>query len=426
QRRLLARPLGIRREVELAALYATTGREDEAMSRLQWIQAHEADATAAILARAISVAGELKAAGPERDLLTIDLVQRTVGRFPGSSLQVYGGALRAMARLGRLDQEFDTLALQAAVASEDADDLTIGGAVPWRDLAQALVDEGEHAAAGRILRTRIQAHSDLEPPTVSVLARMALAADAAAGEPVATIGLLRELHRRSALRGVVSTDGAPTLADAFYEASSVYSILGQHEGSDVLLVETLRLDPDRAMAMNNIGYTRIEIGRHDPETVAWIEQAYALQPDDVNILDTIGWLRYRQGRFRGEGDDDGALELIEQAIAASDEPSAEVLEHLGDTLWRLGERDRAVDAWTRAARELDDSSLRELILQNLRLIQVREWRLLVADPDTLYHQQFGATLERVQEKLRRVEAGREPTLAATFAELNQPDPPGDP
>jgi len=117
-------------------------------------------------------------------------------------------------------------------------------------------------------------------------------------------------------------EGPANLAEAYYQVSSMFSIIGDEQGSDQLLLETLKLVPDHAMALNNLGFRRIAAGHGDDDSVRWVERAYQLQPNDPNILDTVGWLRYKQGRFSaGQADpgkaEAGAMELIAFSLRAA-------------------------------------------------------------------------------------------------------------
>jgi hypothetical protein len=116
----------------------------------------------------------------------------------------------------------------------------------------------------------------------------------------------------------------------------------------------------------------------------------------------------------------GAISLIEDAMANDSEPSAEVLDHLGDAQWRSGDTEAAIDAWRRAERLLEAPAFRQRLLQNYQLVQIHPtqgWGLLVADPKEMYHRYFGMLLQRVSAKLRDAEQGEDPQIAQTFAEL---------
>jgi tetratricopeptide (TPR) repeat protein len=240
-----------------------------------------------------------------------------------------------------------------------------------------------------------------------------------------SVALARDLDHRGALKKLSGIEPPATYGQALFEVSSMYTLVGNREGAARLLAEVLVLQPDHAMAGNNLGYARIVAGHDDEETVQMIERAWELMPRDPNILDTLGWLRYRQGRFTDQADPpQGAKSLLQASLDASaanaevpnPTPSPEVLEHLGDVNWRLGDREAAVAAWKRAVIVLEDRTFEERILQNYLMVQTRVWGLLVADPREMYDREFGQVLRRVQSKLQAVEQNREPSVTPTFAE----------
>ena len=94
-------------------------------------------------------------------------------------------------------------------------------------------------------------------------------------------------------------------------------------------------DPDNATALNALGYTLADAdieGRLD-EAQALIERAHALAPDNPAILDSLGWVHYRQGEPAR------ALPWLRRAWAAM--PDQEIAAHLIEVLWALGEKAEA-------------------------------------------------------------------------------------
>jgi tetratricopeptide (TPR) repeat protein len=213
----------------------------------------------------------------------------------------------------------------------------------------------------------------------------------------------------------------PTLAEAVYQTSLTYGTVGDDDGVAQLLDETLRLQTDHVMALNNRGYTSIEMGEDEPAIAAMIELAYRLDPRSESVADTLGWLRYKQGRLQDEADHAGgvvlgAVALLRRSVELGEEPAAEVYDHLGDALWRVGDRDGAVNAWNRALSVLEDPAHRQQRVEVSRLVQMQLWYLLVIDPETSYDREFGPLLQRLREKLQAVEQGARPPVALTFAE----------
>ncbi|MEQ6918405.1 tetratricopeptide repeat protein [Halomonas aquatica] len=107
------------------------------------------------------------------------------------------------------------------------------------------------------------------------------------------------------------------------------------EAMEADLRHIIEHDPGNANALNALGYTLADAdleGRLD-EARELIERAYSLDPDNPAILDSLGWVRYRQG------DSASALPWLERAWSAM--PDQEVAAHLIEVLWALGEEERA-------------------------------------------------------------------------------------
>jgi tetratricopeptide (TPR) repeat protein len=101
--------------------------------------------------------------------------------------------------------------------------------------------------------------------------------------------------------------------------------------------------PENSGLMNNFGYSLIDgyanLDELD-EGFKMLKQASRLTPDEPNLLDSLGWAYYQYGDFRE------ARRFIQMALDAY-EPFAhwELSDHMGDVLWRLGEQDKAREAW---------------------------------------------------------------------------------
>ncbi len=412
EQRLLTQPATTLRDVRLAAAFAEAQRTDRAVAHLQQVLSRRDSAPRETLLRALRVASTMEQAAP----FTAEFFDAISLDHPDLPLAQYGLAMLAMAQADRLDDRFDALVRRAIEHASDGRGPSISAAFRWIDLAQTLVNEDQPQAGARALRNRVIALAPLEPAAMSALFRVTLVADAAAGQGQASLDLIRSLRVSGRLPPDARVGPQELLPNALYEAGVIHASVGNLAGSQLLLRETIRVRPDDYMAMNNLGYTLIENGNSDPETVGWIERAYELDPRDSNILDTIGWLRYLQGRFNdGPDAQAGAVQLIQRALAQ--QASAEVWDHLGDALWRTGEYDGAVAAWQRVVRQLEDPQFRDQMLQALLRRQVREWRLLVVDPEEMYDRDFGSVLERARAKIEAVRSERQPAVAPTFAEL---------
>ena len=97
--------------------------------------------------------------------------------------------------------------------------------------------------------------------------------------------------------------------------------------------------------------------------------------------------------------------------------SAEQLDHLGDALWRGGDRDGARRAWEDAAVAATGGLARDEHLQSvLRPFFLRATGLSAADPARYYDANDGAAAARARAKAEAAAEGREPEAAAPAAQ----------
>ena len=107
------------------------------------------------------------------------------------------------------------------------------------------------------------------------------------------------------------------------------------------LQRALELAPNQPAVLNYLGYSWADQGINLPEARRMIELAIEQEPKDAAIIDSLGWVMFRQGHA-----DDAEL-LLEQAISLQPEdPTINI--HLGEAYWAVGRRLEAVFQWRRA------------------------------------------------------------------------------
>ncbi|HVO90903.1 MAG TPA: tetratricopeptide repeat protein, partial [Casimicrobiaceae bacterium] len=99
----------------------------------------------------------------------------------------------------------------------------------------------------------------------------------------------------------------------------------------------LELKPNDPQALNALGYTLVDRTDRTEEGFGLIEQAHKLAPRDPFILDSLGWAMFRMGRL------DEAETFLKRAL--SERPDAEIAAHLGEVLWKKGDRASARAVW---------------------------------------------------------------------------------
>lgn len=120
------------------------------------------------------------------------------------------------------------------------------------------------------------------------------------------------------------------------------------------LKQILKHDKDNIAALNSLGYILADRTQRFGEAYELLEKALRLKPDDAAIIDSMGWLHYRTGKYPE------ALHYLRQAYEAA--PNAEIGAHLGEVLWVIGDKEEAQRIWREALqREPEDETIRETI-----------------------------------------------------------------
>lgn len=124
------------------------------------------------------------------------------------------------------------------------------------------------------------------------------------------------------------------------------------------LRQILRLDADNVSALNSLGYLLADRTQRYEEAQALLEKALHLKPDDPAIMDSIGWLNYRVGKYPE------ALGHLRSAFAQG--PNAEIAAHLGEVLWIVGDKTEARRIWQEGIKLSPNDPVIQKTLQRLK------------------------------------------------------------
>jgi Flp pilus assembly protein TadD len=136
----------------------------------------------------------------------------------------------------------------------------------------------------------------------------------------------------------------PDNTDFLYD----YALMAEKLGHSGVMEKTLRQiiakQPNNQQAYNALGYSLADRNVRLKEAYRLIDKALKLAPDDPFIMDSMGWVEYRLGRL------DAAIQHLHRAYEQRSDP--EIAVHLGEVLWKKGEREEARKLW-RAAQAKD-------------------------------------------------------------------------
>lgn len=145
-------------------------------------------------------------------------------------------------------------------------------------------------------------------------------------------------------RGLVAVPDAPTL---LYARALEAEKLGFIATAERDLRRLIDQEPDNAHAFNALGYMlTLHTDRLD-EAEELITRALELEPEHPAIIDSMGWLRFHQGKF------DRAVEYLRRAHAKGF--NAEIAAHLVQALSAVGQADEASALLDESLRQAPDN-----------------------------------------------------------------------
>ncbi|WP_210490042.1 tetratricopeptide repeat protein [Rufibacter aurantiacus] len=124
------------------------------------------------------------------------------------------------------------------------------------------------------------------------------------------------------------------------QLGDAYHSLEQYALSDQAYEAALSIEPNNPHALNNYSYFLSVRGQNLPKAKALASTLVAQYPDNPTYLDTYAWVLYKMKDYQE------AKRLLEKAVAVSSD--ATIIEHYGDVLYQLGQRDLALKQWVRA------------------------------------------------------------------------------
>lgn len=104
--------------------------------------------------------------------------------------------------------------------------------------------------------------------------------------------------------------------------------------SEILYVKMLELDPDDAVAHNNLGYLYANLGVKPDQALRHVKRANELSPNNPYFMDSLGWVLFKNGQTKE------ALDTLNKALEVNDS-IPEIYEHISSVYLNTqgGERD---------------------------------------------------------------------------------------
>lgn len=140
------------------------------------------------------------------------------------------------------------------------------------------------------------------------------------------------------------------LGDAYYQDKQSDKAFKAYD-------KCLEINPSNTFVLNNYAYYLALKKQSLDKAKTMAYTAVSLDPGPTN-QDTYGWVLYQLGDY------EEAFKYVELAIKGEKDPSADVLDHMGDVYFRLGEAKKANRYWKKAQKKGLDTEEFKLKLTN--------------------------------------------------------------
>ena len=147
------------------------------------------------------------------------------------------------------------------------------------------------------------------------------------------------------------------LAQFYATIGDAQNQLKRYAASDSAYNKALELDPNNVYVLNNYAYY-LSIRNTDLERAERMsKKTNDLEPDNNSYQDTYGWILYQMKKY------DDAKIWVGKALENGGRSNGTLLEHYGDILYQLGDKENAIKYWEDAkkagASELIDKKIME-------------------------------------------------------------------
>lgn len=121
-----------------------------------------------------------------------------------------------------------------------------------------------------------------------------------------------------------------------------YNAVKNFKESDQSYEKALALNPDNSYVLNNYAYYLSLRGENLEKAEKMSKRSVQLDPNNASSEDTYAWILFKLKRYSE------AKTWIEKALRNKPANNSTQLEHYGDILYLLGEKDLAVEQWMKA------------------------------------------------------------------------------
>lgn len=136
---------------------------------------------------------------------------------------------------------------------------------------------------------------------------------------------------------------SPELRGQFLSSlGDAYNDTKQYAKSDSCFDLAIEINPNNYFVLNNYSYYLSLRKEKLDDAAIYSKKCVDKEPNSATYLDTYAWILYQQQKFSE------AKEWMEKALKNGGESSDIIVEHFGDILFQLNEKEKALDYWKKA------------------------------------------------------------------------------
>lgn len=137
-------------------------------------------------------------------------------------------------------------------------------------------------------------------------------------------------------------------ADLFSTMGDLYQRDNRAAEAYAAYDSALVYQPDHINTLNNYAYHLSCANKRLDDAEEMSKKAIDMEPENATYLDTYAWVLFQKKNYGL------ARKYIDEALKFEEEPSQEILEHAGDIYFHVGEKERALEFWKKAADVKED------------------------------------------------------------------------
>jgi tetratricopeptide (TPR) repeat protein len=158
-------------------------------------------------------------------------------------------------------------------------------------------------------------------------------------------------------------DNKGLMSQFYANLGDAYNYIKNYKESDANYDKALEVDPENVYVLNNYSYYLSLRADRLEEAAELSARCNELEPNNASYQDTYGWILYHQNKL------EEARNWLEKAVQGSSSKNSVILEHYGDVLFKLNEKEKAYLMWQNAKEKGKGSEYLDKKLAEKRLIE---------------------------------------------------------